>query len=323
MADHHYVPRAILRRWQFDEALRPGARRKDGPHRPQMKVWVLDKRNRRFEPKAISAIMCEPDANTVPPPEDPEVLARQSMTLSALRADGNGTYDPEEAEHALGRLDAHVARVVKDVLVPRVALAPEHLDALVAVVFQMRMRGPTWREHYHEDQLAAARLVHLLPGLSDEGHVQLDENEPYLRGQGLLMFPPLERGRVNRARGLRVSVLVAPSDVGFVTCDNPARPFVLDDLESCFSRPEPGLSTPGASVAVTLGPDLCAFVSCSDYFSDGEYVPADADTVRRINTSLLIAAETRVVTPRNDLDVFERWAARKFTRGRLRALSNP
>lgn len=335
MARHHFVPQCILKNWEFETS---------NGH-----FWTLYKAYpSKFHPRSAIQVMYEDDGNTLRLPEHPVSRGILFHALGRLLGEpsppddsfddlitlGNSEYPykPDMIEHQLTEVDDRIARKVRKLRSDRSPLDEDEKDLLVGVALHARTRGPLWRDNYSTRTLgralppsydlpAGSPIAKDLEALGLTNEQVLRPIEPFYRLFSLL--DPFKEGRENLQIGLRVSVLHAPPEVGFVTCDNPSRPFVASTLESDFDKDLPGFRVVGTAMVYPLAPDHCVYVSAYHHFADGGHENVDAARVRRINTALLIAAQKEIVVPVGSHEVFEAWAVEKLLAGSLPPLVRP
>lgn len=121
-------------------------------------------------------------------------------------------------------------------------------------------------------------------------------------------FAVLVANTARRAKSLldreimRLLVMKATGESRFVLGDNPARPWVENELPT-RGTPWPGLAFGSTVCTLPISPDRCLLVTSLSRLRDAE-VEVDDATVRRINTAQLILASHHVVLPSPHLDCF-------------------
>jgi hypothetical protein len=215
------------------------------------------------------------------------------------------------------KLDGGLAAITHGPVREQRTLTNDEVAAVLRSLYFARYRAPAWRRAYFAamQQRNVERVERrLLPQLQN-----LDEGP--LRKYGLtmrdifdvqddnayaLMIIQLVESDVLTRRGLGVAVLHAAGLQRFITCDNPCRPYLLDNLRGLQRGPLMGLLQGGIVATYPISPNACFLISKG--LASGEHIAATDVEVQRINTALALIADDEVVLPGPSTDgLVEPW----------------
>jgi hypothetical protein len=341
--NHHFVPQCVLRRfacadaWQLlpsprterqrEHVARRYAARAKGSSRGNEPLCVFHKSTGRLETKAVRDTCCAPDFYRPVLSSDP---ARRHLfaahlpyftggydeppNLAELREIGKSEEqragdDPIE-KHANGALDNDCGRLIHEIEAHR-ELDEARIRRAIRFLFFAHYRTPAWKNHHWRQMELQVRGIFerdLRLGVNNfaEHGYSVDELVDNLVAN-MYLYQIVHRSThpdfVPPDIVFHVRVFEAHADIGFVTCDNPGRAFVPEELDDISGGRLPGSIDSEAILAVPVSPRQCIVASTNQWMAAiPNYVQIGREQVLRLNSAILLSAIDEVILPKPSLE---------------------
>lgn len=335
---HHYVPVSVLASFGTEDAAsvvrtsptqRNDIRNRDravlaGTNKREYPLIVYNLRRGRYDRKLARTVCCQRDLYGLEDRDDPlyralmryQFLGEGKNVRSAedfIRL-GQTPLDSQTLESGdIGRIDGEFAGILA--LIHRDEILDARCLALVRRFITLaHLRTPAYREFRYprvfQSFMRAFGALQSDPRLDEYFGRQLMsfytriERELY----AVSMVTAVANGQSALEQlGAKVVVLQRFGDVGFVTCDNPARPYRHDRVRAMRRGYEPALTLPTTWITYPISPDRCILVCTDSNRLEYSRISADEGMVRKINTALAQSAYEDIIMPSGEKDVFEPW----------------
>jgi Protein of unknown function (DUF4238) len=349
MANHHYIPLAIIKNFASNEAWKlvertpetrlkvrelDEQRLKNGASK-EWPVCVFDKQKHKLYRTSAGKVCSAQNFYSAPKLANlnEATIARDFIRDIAQTSSGlpnQDPLDPEYIEPYTAEVDSAFAVVTRRLLAGT-TIGDKDIDTVLRFIILSRVRTPIWRRVYLPAMITRQMGAYEtgITQLSERRILTLDQNDyvqtikkiaPSLMPYIAIVVRARKEADALKRLDAKVRVFCTDGITPFVTCDNPVRPYIPGrERHLAAERDHPGMAQPGVQMIFPISPTMCIVVARDSRFPRFSYVDMRARDVKKLNGVLATLADTEIILPRPDTSMFDQ----SLDLNRLRPMKAP